>query len=112
MSEWTSSDKFGFVIDVVAEATGIHVEAIMRSKRRFSDLMAARKMVIMGCRRYYGMSYREIAYFLPFSPNLLMRHYHSGVALLRGDSEFEGVWIHASNKFMRNIQQRRLQEAK
>lgn len=111
-NEWTSYDKFGYVIDVVAEATGIHVESIIRSKRRFSDIMAARKMVIMGCRKYYGMSYREIAQYLPWSPNLLMRHYHSGVALVRGDQDFEDIWIKVSHRFLRNIQQRRLQETK
>ena len=34
MSEWTYSDKVAFAADVIAEATGIHVEALLHSRRR------------------------------------------------------------------------------
>lgn len=108
MSAWTSSDKVAFAADVIAEATGVHVEAILHSKRRMGYIMTARKMLVMACRKYYGMQYWEISLYIPFTPNMLMRHYHSGVTRLRTDAEFEKVWSHVAGYLLRNIQRRRL----
>lgn len=109
MNEWTSSDKVAYAADVVAECTGIHVEALLHSKRRLGHIMTARKMLVMACRKYYGMQYREIAEYIPSTPNVLMRHYHSGVSRLRTDREFEHVWERIAGYLLRNIKERRLQ---
>lgn len=65
-------------------------------------------MLIMACRKYYGMQYKELAEYLPFTPNMLMRHYHSGVAMVRTDSEYEKLWSLVGGYLLRNIQRRRL----
>ena len=72
--------------------------------------MAARKMLIMACRKYYGMQYREIAEYIPFTHSVLVRHYHSGVGMVRTDSDFEAVWSQVAGYLLRNIQQRRLSD--
>lgn len=109
MKEWTCSDKVAYAADVVAECTGVHVEVILHSRRRHGHIMAARKMLIMACRKYYGLQYQEIAEFIPATPNVLMRHYHSGVGRLRSDRDFEVVWEKVSGYLLRNIKERRLQ---
>jgi hypothetical protein len=105
---WTSSDKVAYAADLVAEATGVHVETLLYSRRRLGHIMEARKMLIMACRKFYGMQYAEIADYIPFTPNVLMRHYHSGVARLRSDSDFEDVWEGIAGRLLRKIRAKRL----
>ena len=108
MSDWPSSNKVAFAADVVGEATGVHVTAILHSKRRYGHIMTARKMLIMLCRKYYGMQYSEIAEYIPATPTVLVRHYKSGVARLRTDQEFADVWEQVAGHVLRHIQRRRL----
>lgn len=110
MSGWTYSDKVAYAADVISEVTGVHVEALLHSRRRFGLLMAARKMLVMACRKYYGMQYKVIADFIPFSTNVLLRHYQSGVKILRSDPEFEAMWEQVAGRLLRNIRQRRLND--
>jgi len=92
----------------VAEATGVHVDTLLRSKRRLGHIMTARKMLVMVCRKYYGMQYRDMMEYLPFSSSVLVRHYYSGVARLRTDNDFAVVWNYVSGHALRDIQRRRL----
>jgi chromosomal replication initiation ATPase DnaA len=99
-----------FAADVVGEATGVHVTAILHSKRRYGHIMMARKMLVMLCRKYFGMQYSEIAEYIPVTSTVLIRHYKSGVARLRSDQEFADVWEQVAGHVLRHIQQRRLKD--
>jgi hypothetical protein len=52
VNDWPSLDKLKYAADVVAEYTGVHVEALLHSKRRLGRIMSARKMLVMVCRKY------------------------------------------------------------
>lgn len=108
MTEWPISYRIALAAGVVGTLTGVHESAILRATSRKQHIMHARKLTILLCRKYLGMSYEDIAQYINGTCPTLSRHYHSGVALARTDPEFRELWQIAADQVLRKVRERSL----
>lgn len=108
MTEWPISYRIALAAGIVGTLTGVHESAILRATSRKQYIMHARKITILLCRKYLGMSYAEIAQYINGTGPTLSRHYHSGAALVKTDPEFRTLWMIAADQVTRKLRERSL----
>lgn len=106
MTEWSTSYRVALAVDIVADLTGIDPAVIAKSTRRYGYIMAARKLAVMLCRKFFGLQYKEIIGHINGDQSTLVRHYRGGVLMVKGDANYRLVWEMAADKALSLIRER------